>query len=75
MARELDSGRYAHRAERACVCGHSLSMHTAAAVAGSRPCIAGDLGGSDCDCECFKPARARARRRATTTDGGNDGSL
>lgn len=59
-----NAGRYAYETDRACVCGHPLSVHTAerAKVDGKtwQPCIVGDLPGHDiCECECFKPARRK----------------
>jgi len=41
-----------------CVCGHGLSRHTAARVAGEQPCLAGEFGEGICDCESFRKARA-----------------
>ena len=57
--RERDTGRYAPSVERSCVCGHPLSVHTSARVAGEQPCLMGEVGleeGVACSCTCFKRA-------------------
>lgn len=57
--RDRATGRYVDTIDRMCRCGHPLSLHTAARVAGGQPCISGDLSGAECACASFKAQRKR----------------
>ena len=57
QARDRRNGTYAHALETVCVCGHRAGQHTAAQVAGDRPCTV-------CDCEAVV---VRACKCNTTT--------
>jgi len=57
--RDTATGQFKHSVDRLCVCGHPLSIHSAAKVANERPCFSGDFG-EPCECENFKPARRRS---------------
>lgn len=69
VPRERGTGLYTFKNDRACTCGHPLSMHTAerAKVDGKhyQECLAGDFGNEGCPCECFKPQRVNRKRAKT----------
>ena len=52
-------GKYAHRSDRVCKCGHRQGQHAAVRIVTDRdqPCLE-----NDCDCTYFTAALARKRR-------------